>query len=544
MTSRRSRNGPRLMVAMLALFAAQVKGQVPPSAGALTEGLDPRRNLSIPEPAEFLFPGDGPSPSTHDKNGRRFLVKGFRFVGNTVFTEARLRRLVERYTDLQLNLYDLNKAADRVTRFYRDLGFPVSSAFVPVQKVENGVVLIQVVEGRIGQVDFDGGRRYSDEFLAGYLAPLREQPVVGIGQMERSLLLLNDLPGLSARATLAPGSQQGETDLGVALSERPVVFTVQANNWGRKEAGANRLDMGVEINNPLGIGDQLVLRAMKSSQDLMRFSKVGYSLPLGKDGWRLTAGATTVNYKVAGSFAPLAIEGLVNSRELGLSYPLRRSRASNILLTMGVKSIQTDQSALGVPVLNSRLTVGSTGISANWVHSDSSSTSASALLSSNFRKSNSADPTALAGKLEMDFSHLMGLSPRWDLFTRFNATTSAGSVPDTEKFSLGGPDSVRGYRVAEYRGDKGYLMTAEFRRQYQVAGIVGVFSLFHDRGIVRNAGFAGQDGLASWGVGTTVFTGKDSRLRADMAWPSSPGTPAAGSERYKPRLWLSASISF
>lgn len=539
-----SSNGFRLVFVMLTLFALRAQGQVPPSAGTLVEGLEARRPLSMPEPAEFLFPGEGVSPSTHDKNGRRFLVKGFRFVGNSVFSSARLRRLVERYTDLQLNLYDLNKAADAVSRFYRDAGFPVSSAFVPVQKIEDGLVVIQVVEGRIGTVDFDGGRRYSDEFLAGYLSPLQEQPVVGIGQLERSLLLINDLPGLNARATLAPGSKQGDTDISVALTEKPVALTVQVNNWGRKEAGQNRLDVGVEINNPLGIGDQLIWRSMKASMGLMTFSKLGYSLPLGSDGWRISAGATSVNYKVAGSFAALNIEGLVNSRELGLSYPLRRSRASNILFTASLKSTESTQTALGAPLSNSRINIASAGFSANWVHSDSSSTSVSSLFSTNFRKSNSADPTALASKLEGEFSHLMGLSPHWDLFTRVSAMVSADSVPDTEKFSLGGPDSVRGYRVAELRGDKGYLMTAEFRRQFQMAGLVGVFSFFHDRGVVHNTGFSGQDGLASWGVGTTVFTGKDSRLRADMAWPSSPGTPAAGSERYKPRLWLSASVSF
>ena len=515
----------------------------PPTPGTLIESID-LKHPSAPAstPAEFLFPQET-SPSNHDRDGRRFLVKGFRFIGNSVFTEARLRRVVERFTDLQLNLYDLNKASDAVSRYYREMGFPVAGAFIPVQKVEDGLVVMHVVEGRIGEMLFEGGWRYSDIVLAPYATPLLEQPQVTIGQLERSLLLINDLPGLKARATLAPGAARGETDATIALEEKPIAMTAQFNNWGRKEAGANRLDIGIELNNPLGFGDQLTWRGMKAEQGLMSYNRLGYSFPIGHDGLRFSIGRSSVKYKVAGDFALLGIEGLVNSSEMGLSYPLRRSRVSNIMLSAGVKSTESRQTALNTALSNSRLTVLSLGSAANWVHADSSTTSLSTTYSSNFRKNDGTSADALQGKLEIDFTHLAGLSPRWDVCTRVS-TMLAGAVPDTEKFSIGGPDSVRGYRSAEYRGDRGYLLSVEFRRQFLLANTVGIFSLFHDRGGVRNSGFASQDNLTSWGGGVTLFPAKESRIRADVAWPSSDKTRTTGDGKSGARLWLSASISF
>lgn len=532
---------------VLASLAASVAtaaawAQAPPTPGTLIEGLQMQRPpLQGGSPAEFIFPKDGAAPA-HGKDGRRFFVKGFHFEGNTVFTEARLRRVLERFVDLQLNLHDLSKAADAVTRYYRDQGFPVASAFVPAQKVDDGLVVIQVLEGKLGALAFSGGRRYGDDMLRGYVEELAGDPQITIARLERSLLLLNELPGLTARATLAPGGARGETEATIELEEKPAALTIQLNNSGRKEAGAARLDIGATLNNPLGIGDQISVRAMRAEQGLMEFRSLGYSLPLGKNGLRLSLSGSAVDYRVAGDFAALGIEGLVNSREVSLTYPLRRSRVSNIILTGGVKSTESRQTALNAPLSASRLNIATVGSAANWVHADSSATSLSATYSSNFRNNYGNDPDALRGKVELDFTHLTGISPRWDLHTRVNVMAGAGAVPDTEKFSLGGPDSVRGYRVAEYRGDRGFLLAIEFRRQYLIGGTLGILTVFHDQGAVGNAGFAGQDKLSSWGVGTSLFLGKNSRIRADVAWPTR--KYVAGDGKTGPRAWVSASVSF
>jgi len=528
----------------LALWAVAcaAAAQTPPTPGTVLEGLQIKRlPAQGAAPAEFIFPKEGPI-AAHGKDGRRFFVKGFHFEGNSVFTEARLRRVVERFVDLQLNLYDLSKAADAVTRYYRDQGYPVASAYVPVQRVEDGLVVIQVLEGKLGTLVFSGGRRYSSEMLRGYVEELKGDPQITIGRLERSLLLMNDLPGLTARASLAPGASRGETEATIDLEETPASLTLQFNNSGRKEAGALRMDVGGTINNPLGIGDQISLRAMRAEKNLMNYHSLGYSLPLGHQGLRLSLSDSAVDYRVAGDFAALGIEGLVNSRDAYLTYPLRRSRISNIIVTGGVKSTEVRQTALNAPLSASRLNVASIGSAANWVHENSATTSLSATYSSNFRNNYGVNPDALRGKLELDFTHLTGISSRWDAYTRINGMIGAGAVPDTEKFSLGGPDSVRGYRVAEFRGDRGYLLTVEFRRQVAIGNRPAMLSVFHDQGAVGNAGFAGLDKLSSWGTGSTIFLSKNSRIRGDIAWPTS--RHVAGDGQTGARAWVSAVISF
>ena len=63
-------------------------------------------------------------------------------------------------------------AADAVTRFYQENGYPVARAVLPAQKVEKGMVRIEVIEGRVGDVRFEGNRRYDPDRLRGRLATL------------------------------------------------------------------------------------------------------------------------------------------------------------------------------------------------------------------------------------------------------------------------------------------------------------------------------------------------------------------------------------
>ena len=101
---------------------------------------------------------------------------------------------------------------------------------------------------------------------------------------------------------------------------------------------------------------------------------------------------------------------------------------------------------------------------------------------------------------------------------------------------------MRGYRVAEYRGDRGYLLTLELRRQCLIGNTLAVLSVFHDQGAVGNAGFSGQDKLSSWGTGSSIFLSKNSRIRGDIAWPTS--KHIAGDGKAGPRAWVSAVITF
>ena len=61
-----------------------------------------------------------------------------------------MRQVVERFVALELTLTEVKKAADAVTAYYRNKGYPLAIAIVPTQRVDDGLVIVEVIEGRVG----------------------------------------------------------------------------------------------------------------------------------------------------------------------------------------------------------------------------------------------------------------------------------------------------------------------------------------------------------------------------------------------------------
>jgi len=526
---------PLLLLVALVLAIATT-----PSAWAQA-GITPGRVLdTVPankpalpvSPPEVVFPAPQPY-ARHDPNAPRFTVNAFAFTGNTAFPEAVLKRRLERFVDLQLNLHDLVRAADAITRFYQDRGFPIARAIVPAQKVEKGVVRIEIIEGRVGKISVVGNQRYAADTLLQYAQSLPSAGLVTLGSLERSLLLMNDLPGLTARATLQPGAEFGATDVLIRAEEKVASGFISLDNRGREEVGERRVDASLDLHNPLTVGDQLGVRMIKSEHDLLTFARISYSLPVSANGMRAGLTHSRTEYRIGGAFAAL---------EFTLSYPSVRSRARNIVYGLGLRRTASKQAALGVPTEDHQIDIVSASVLGNWVHGDSAATNATLVVSGN-GKSNpyGTRQDAQYAKLDLDVNHLRAASRTWDLYLRGNLVLSREALADTEKFSLGGPDSVRAYRASELRGDQGWLATVELRRQFQVANTPGVGHVFYDIGSAKAKGFGGYDSIQSWGFGASVFPHRHLRAKVEYSHAISERRSQDGKRE---RLWFTVTTAF
>lgn len=544
------RRAPRYAsAAPLALLLIQVwafAAEAPVTPGSVQESLESGKPRLPSTPPQVVLPVQ-PRPSPHDPRATRFRVNAFDMSGNTVFKKRLLKRLLERFVDMELNLHDLNKAADTITAFYHKRGYTLARAVIPAQKVVNGVVNIHIVEGRIGKVAFRGNKRHSSAFLAARTELIKPGMLVTADRLENNLLLLNDLPGVRAKVVLEPGANFGATDAEVKLEEKLFSGSIGANNYGRKETGQNKVELALNLNSPFGWGDQLALSGSSTQHELIRYWKVGYSLPLNTIGTRLAIGSSNAAYDVSGALAVLGINGEVKTTELVVSHPFVRSRQHNQYLSIGVKRSHLVQNALGAQISDNRISVLTTTYQINHIHDDTSVTNASFGLATNFKKLKSAtQQDAVFARMELDINHVSPFIKQWDLYLRGNYVRSRDMLPDTEKFSLGGPASVRAYRPSEVRGDSGYLVTAELRRPFTVMGKMGIFRLTADAGevIYKMPGFSdNRDRLRSVGIGATFYPVRGMTASIDAATPTGSGPQTATSTKNH-RIWVNVSASF
>lgn len=248
------------------------------------------------------------------------------------------------------------------------------------------------------------------------------------------------------------------------------------------------------------------------------------------------------DYKLGGDFKILDISGEVKSHDVTLSYPFTRTRSKNIIGALQYRKTTTKQFVFDLPFSESSLPVTTASLYYNKIDDDSSATAVNLAYTTNFWYSGAdSRQEKVSSKLDADLTYLTGATRNWDFFFRSQGVYSSTNLPDTEKFSLGGSESVRGYPSAQVRGDKGYLITMEMRRQWRVAAVPGYFSAFVDLGGVNNKGFSGYDRLSSAGVGMVFFAGNYGRFKLEYAKPLS---DEDARDDKNDRVWFDVSLSY
>ncbi|NEQ97763.1 MAG: ShlB/FhaC/HecB family hemolysin secretion/activation protein, partial [Cyanothece sp. SIO2G6] len=141
----------------------------PPSLPDLDELL---RSPLSPTPVPDLVP----DPILDDTRLTVF-VERFEVMGSTVFSDAELAAVLEPFTNRELSLTELYAARSAITQLYIDQGYVLSGAFIPPQEPENDVVQIQVIEGRLTEIQVSGNQRLRSPYIRNRLALAGDPPL-------------------------------------------------------------------------------------------------------------------------------------------------------------------------------------------------------------------------------------------------------------------------------------------------------------------------------------------------------------------------------
>ena len=185
-----------------------------------------------------------------------------------------------------------------------------------------------------------------------------------IRQVERGLLLLNDLPGVRGSGVVIPGSEPGTLGLSLDLSEGPLFGGwLGGDNFGSRSTGITRVVGDVRINDPTGRGDAGDLYL--SHSEGTNSATASYGTPLGLSGLRSRLAMSYMRYELGGDLAQLDGKGSSAWVSAGLSYPLRRTRASSVFLTASLDAKRLRDELLGQSVSSRDSQALSAGVRGN-----------------------------------------------------------------------------------------------------------------------------------------------------------------------------------
>lgn len=541
-----------LALALAALLPTAVIAQQIPNAGRVLQEQATEPQPPAPSPELNL---SSPIPGTVAPGGPSVSVTRVDLTGNQAFPSAQLLAQLGDYEGKQYDMAGMQGLANQLTRYYHNAGYPFARVYLPAQGLEGGVLRLQVVEGRYGEVKAEGDAALTARAQS-YLSPLKSGDIIESAPLERAALLLSDLPGVTASPLIRPGQQMGTGDLVVQVDRGDRVNgSVGLDNQGNRYTGQYRANAALAINSPFMLGDQITLRAQRTSEAL-NYGDVGYSAPLGSSGLRGRIGYGYTGYELGKEFSDLDAHGTAKVASAGLSYPLIRSQSRN--LTLGIdfmhKKLRDDYRAAeivqnkfsnSVPIAaqfdvrdglgGGGLTYGALTWTPGTLKLDGALATADAL---------SANTAGHYNKLNLDIARIQAISSRWSLFGRFSGQWTNDNLDSSEDFGLGGPAGVRAYPVGEGYGDRGWLTQLEVR---YAAGAVTPFA-FYDAGRVQISAHPWQAGenfrqVAGAGVGARVAVA-GWRGEATVAWRTDGGAPQSDSRDHKPLFWVSAQYLF
>ncbi|MGB7989633.1 MAG: ShlB/FhaC/HecB family hemolysin secretion/activation protein [Candidatus Methylophosphatis roskildensis] len=553
--SRARLRGAALTVALsnaLALPQIALAQSVPSAGGVLRETAPPPPPTIPPSPDVAPAPPAPQPPSKAAPGGPAVTLTAIRFSGNMVFSSEELQPLVAERIGQPNTLADLEALAMRVTEKYRNAGYMLAQAIVPVQDVSSGVVEISVVEGALGKVRFEIDpaapvRPAVIERIASRLKP--GQPLHS-RTLERVMLLLSDLPGIAPQAALEPGEASGTTDLIVVIAPlRRWDFSVDADNHGSRSTGEFRVGVLGRINSPLRLGDNLDARVQLGSGGGLSYGRLGYELPLGGEGTRIGAAYSRLDYELGKDFANLDGSGQADVFELTLTHPLIRARSRNLFGKIGWQEKWLDD----------RLRGQESGKRIRSLNAGLAYEQRDRLLGGGY---SSASLTAFLGELRLDsetlreldksrqseghFEHwnytvsrLNALTGKMNLFFGITGQFADKNLDSAEKIALGGPRAVRAYAPSEATVDEGHVANLELR--YSLLPEVSLQG-FYDWGWGRinrrpSAGDGKNDiSLRGYGLGAYWGGANGFALRTSVAWRATP-RGSADADRV-PRLYV------
>jgi hemolysin activation/secretion protein len=537
------------------LVALPAGAQTPPDAGRTLRDLE-RPAATPPRPAPALaLPTDAAGEADR---AVRFVVREVRLDGGEAVGAAALGAELAALAGREVSLADLQNEARRLTQQLREAGFALARVVIPAQEIRDGVVYLQVLDGRLGRAATDNQSRVDGErFERIVLAQVTPGEPLRTEALDRALLLAADLPGAGTVAgSLAPGDRVGTSDLTVTVAPGPgYEGEVTADNYGNRYTGQQRLGLRLDANSPAGMGDRLRVNLTASDQALY-YGRLAYDLPVGHDGLRLGAALAQSRYDLGKEFAALDAHGTADTASLYGSYPLVRSRGANLYLGASLehRKLQdridstdtvTDKSAdvlvlsvdgdkmdgfAGGGVFQGRLAVSGGRLAID-------TPAAKAL--------DAAGPQTTGGyaKGQASLSRLQSLGTATRLYAGVQGQWAGKNLDSSEKFTLGGAYGVRAYPQGEGVGDEGLLAILELRRDL-AAGLEA--KAFYDWGSVRinrtnYAAAANSLTLAGYGLGAQWSAG-GFFVSAAVAWRDR--QPAVSAPDKSPRAWLLAGWRF
>lgn len=443
-----------------------------------------------------------------------------------ILAETDIQSVTSDYEGTLVTLEDLSTVVDRLNALYLEKGFITARAVLPAQTIEEGVVHITLVEGRVGQPMVEGHRYTRPTFITNRVR-LKPGDLMNVAALEEDILLFNGTNDIQLTAQLQAGESFGTTDYILQVHEPPRWRAeLSYSNSGRDEMGTNQTTLVATNRSVFGVSDPMTLSVLSGTGVVA--GTLTYSVPVGTSGARAEMTYWTTQTRIIdGSFSGMQLEVESSRRSVLLNQPLVLRPELQVSLTFEHRWLNSTTSMGGTKLADTRGRVSTLGLQVQaqtggrsffFTPTVTEGTAETAVDENRFIKAN----FNFVGNGRLGSNHQLTVR----LSGQFTGTRL---LPESEEFTLGGQGTVRGFAPGTHTGPHGYAVNIEVRPpMWPLGGGVQPYG-FADHGEAwspSSGGKSNRRALTSLGIGADFTLFKNLSASLVYGVPVNPKSPA------------------
>lgn len=530
-----------------------------PSGGQLLREIEQQQKMDTPshqQPLQLDINRKTESKTESNDSNIAIPISEFIFRGNRSIDDKTLNTAIKDSIKKEYTLNDLQKIASKIEKIYQGKNYTFVHAFIPPQEVNNGVLVIEIKEGQYGEIKINNKSKLKNTVIENSIRSIKSQETIQSKKLESALIRLNQIPGIDAKSTLEPGTNNGQADLIIDIEDASAVNgDLSIDNFGDKDTGTYKTGGSMAIKNLSGRGDQLNLGIMASNLD-NQYQRIAYQLPTNISDSTIGFSYSSIQYKVGGTSRILNLSGNAISQGIYLQQPIisQIDKYADIKIQYEDRIIKDKGDQYGgtikkqINVISMTLSGGGVNIVSNRSLSNFSVTYSSGRVAvhnpdwDEFYQKTRRFQGGFS-KLLINTNQTKWLTNKLNIFGQVYAQWADKNLDSSEKIGLGGPYGVRAYSASDDSGDIGFITNIELRHailpQTQL-------SAFYDYGKIRlNKNGWGRKNpfIQRAAMGAALeWSSKHGSIKLISALPIAPGKSTLAKKA--PSIWIQSSYSF
>jgi len=394
-----------------------------------------------------------------------FELKKVNWNTSEILTSEEIQNIVNQYIGRQITLKDLREMTERITELYKEKGYMTCGAVLPPQTIHEGVVEIQLIEGKTGNVTIKGNNHTTKDYITNRLG-LKSGEIANTDKLNRDLRWFHGTNDIQLRVVMKPGTAENTTDYEiVAFEPKNQNITLYMDNDGYETSG--RWRQGIFYNMRSLTGHRDTLRASFLRSQGTKAWSLGYGFPISNRGMKLILDYAGNNTEVvSGELRPLGVQGKSSSFSFTFQVPFSvtestRHEAGLQYVRQTVKSEFGHGTGIVEPYVDDKINRFIPYVSFTHYGTNSVFYHKHSFVFANRSDINGRSDTAKIYRLN-SFWQNRHKSGQFLLVRLDGQFTSAKHLGASDRFFIGGVTSVRGYEEGFIGGEKGLTAAIEY----------------------------------------------------------------------------------